>query len=159
MVSSGSMATNTNTALNWSGTKSQHGFHQGQDPQTSTWLQVAAKTMDSHMALDDNTGHGHQYGPQLQQDFGSKHGLRWQYRPYTSAWPLGGSSVLRHHRDLASLHWICTTSFLHPSQSSIANSFIAVALEAAMYYTVYCLPTQLSIKILIAASHWSVSHL
>lgn len=34
--------TNTNTSLNCSGTKTQHGFHQGQDPQTSILLQVAA---------------------------------------------------------------------------------------------------------------------
>lgn len=56
--------------------------------------------MGSHMALGVNTGHGHQCGPQLQQDIGSKHGPQWQYEVTYINMILGGSTGHTHQHGL-----------------------------------------------------------
>lgn len=51
--------------------------------------------MDVHMTFSGTMGYGHQHRPQLQEGFRSRHyhGIRWQFKTYTSAstWPLAAA--------------------------------------------------------------------
>ena len=63
----------------------QYGFQQQHSPQTVTWPQEAAQTVDIHMAFGANLDQGHQeQTPWWQPGSGHHNGPRWLLRVLTT---------------------------------------------------------------------------